>query len=57
MPEVGGISQGGVIAVAEIIVTWGIWMDVRLSQDCWALAEAVVNKKTVSKHTNKHKYM
>jgi len=57
MPEVEGISQGGVIAVAEVKVTWGIRMDARLSQDCWALAVAVVSKKPASKHINRHGYL
>jgi len=57
MPEVGGISQGGVIAAAEVKVTWGIRTEVKLSQDCCAPAGTAVSKKAATKHTNRYKHM
>ena len=55
MPGVGGISQGGAIAIDEVTVTWGIGTDFKLSQDCCALAGTDVSKKAASKNTNRHK--
>ncbi len=57
MPEVGGISQGGVIAVAEVKDTWGIRTEVKLSQDCCALAGNDGSKKAAGKHPNRYKHM
>jgi hypothetical protein len=57
MPEVGGISQGGVIAEAEVKVTWGIRTDVKLAQDCCALAGGDVSAKTNGKHTKRYKHV
>jgi hypothetical protein len=57
MPEVGGISHGGVIAVAEVKVTCGIRTEVKLSQDCCALAETDVSEKAASKQINRYEWM
>jgi hypothetical protein len=48
-PVLGTSKSGGVfIEVADVIVTFGIFRAVKLSQDCWADAEAGTKKSAAS---------
>ena len=55
-PVLGTSKSGGVVMdFASVMVTFGIFSDARLSQDCCAEARAAMTKKTASTVRNKNR--